>query len=399
MEERNMKNALRTAALAALVAVLVYASTTPPSGAVIEYHETALAGATVGQSSDVHYTPAQQFYLEGTGTTVITGLGVSVKDDWGTPTDDITLSVYTNGSGNVPQDLVTGSVKSFTPVVGQWNYIQYDSDVTLTNGSDNKYWIVATYPVQTENKGYYLYRSTSNTYAKGYFKCQKSSNPGVWDTYSYDLAFRVYADASLSVSGVSHACTVQDGVVALRWATASELGTLGFHVYRAETETGDPIRISQGLIEAKGTPSSGGEYTFMDRTVDHAGIYFYRITEVMAQGETALIGPLRVAVERTSGQPETCALEGAYPNPFNPGTTLLYRVGREAEGLPVRLTVYNVLGQAVRVLEDGANGVGSHSLAWDGRDDQGGALPGGVYFCRLWAGKTSRGAVKLLKVE
>ena len=77
------------------------------------------------------------------------------------------------------------------------------------------------------------------------------------------------------------------------------------------------------------------------------------------------------------------ALGMCRPNPFNPRTVIEYYVG---EGTRVRLEVYDVLGRLVRVLVDGYQEVGRHRVVWDGRDGDGRAIAGGVYFVRMEAG-------------
>jgi hypothetical protein len=71
------------------------------------------------------------------------------------------------------------------------------------------------------------------------------------------------------------------------------------------------------------------------------------------------------------------------PNPFNPSTTIAYTLGEAGN---VRLSVYNLLGQEVRVLVDNARAEGSHSVRWDGRDALGREVTSGVYFYRLAIG-------------
>jgi len=74
------------------------------------------------------------------------------------------------------------------------------------------------------------------------------------------------------------------------------------------------------------------------------------------------------------------ALLRATPNPFNPRTSLSYRV--EAAG-DVQLTVYNLRGQRVRTLFEGPRQAGGYEAIWDGSDSQGNAMSSGVYFVRL----------------
>lgn len=74
-----------------------------------------------------------------------------------------------------------------------------------------------------------------------------------------------------------------------------------------------------------------------------------------------------------------------YPNPFNATTNISYWL---AEPINLRLIVYNILGQAVRILEEGTRTAGSHSVVWDGLDQLGHKVSSGVYLYRLetWQG-------------
>jgi len=85
----------------------------------------------------------------------------------------------------------------------------------------------------------------------------------------------------------------------------------------------------------------------------------------------------------------------ASPNPFTASTTIEYSLDREA---PVSLRVYDINGRWVRSLDEGAQSAGVHTLAWDGRDDQGADLGMGVYFVRVDTGHGS-GVRKLLRLQ
>jgi hypothetical protein len=78
--------------------------------------------------------------------------------------------------------------------------------------------------------------------------------------------------------------------------------------------------------------------------------------------------------------PAGARLESAYPNPFNPSTTL--RIENDASRR-IRLEVVDISGRRLRQLADRTFAAGSHELIWDGRDDEGRPLPTGLYFARL----------------
>jgi len=81
------------------------------------------------------------------------------------------------------------------------------------------------------------------------------------------------------------------------------------------------------------------------------------------------------ATALTGEAPSNYVLEGSYPNPFNPSTTIGFSLPESAQ---VRLVVYDVLGRQVRVLLDGIREAGTHEVVFDASD-----LPSGTYLYRL----------------
>jgi hypothetical protein len=80
--------------------------------------------------------------------------------------------------------------------------------------------------------------------------------------------------------------------------------------------------------------------------------------------------------------PHTYSLDQNYPNPFNAGTIISFAL---PEASRVKVTVFNVLGQTVKVLADQDMTAGVQRLSWDGRDDNGNSASSGVYFYRIAA--------------
>lgn|GEM_PF-3101107 len=77
------------------------------------------------------------------------------------------------------------------------------------------------------------------------------------------------------------------------------------------------------------------------------------------------------------------ALLPAYPNPFNPTTTIRFNVPEAGD---VRLTVYDLLGRRVtRLLEAGVE-PGLHTILWNGQDFSGQRVSSGVYFVTMRSG-------------
>lgn len=67
-------------------------------------------------------------------------------------------------------------------------------------------------------------------------------------------------------------------------------------------------------------------------------------------------------------------------------TTLSYHL---EEAGTVVLGIYDLRGRIVRTLVHGRSGRGTHDVVWDGRNDAGHEVSGGVYFARIRAGSES----------
>jgi hypothetical protein len=64
-------------------------------------------------------------------------------------------------------------------------------------------------------------------------------------------------------------------------------------------------------------------------------------------------------------------------------TSIRYRLAEESH---IRLLVFNILGQQVRILDNGVRPAGTHHVAWDGRDEFGQPVASGIYIYILKAG-------------
>ncbi len=77
--------------------------------------------------------------------------------------------------------------------------------------------------------------------------------------------------------------------------------------------------------------------------------------------------------------PPGCLAPNA-PNPFNASTLIPYRLDTDG---PVRLEIYNLLGQRLRILVDEVQTAGAYRVSWDARDVAGRRVSTGIYFTRL----------------
>lgn len=69
-----------------------------------------------------------------------------------------------------------------------------------------------------------------------------------------------------------------------------------------------------------------------------------------------------------------------YPNPFSDVTYIAYNLPTDAV---LELSVYNLVGQKLTVLESGRKHAGHHVVSWNGEDDSGHLVEQGIYFYRM----------------
>lgn len=83
-----------------------------------------------------------------------------------------------------------------------------------------------------------------------------------------------------------------------------------------------------------------------------------------------------------SNIPNNYVLKQNYPNPFNPSTTIEFALPISSQ---IKVKIYNLLGQVVKVLYDGIKQEGIHKLNWNSDDTNGNSLSSGIYFYELSA--------------
>lgn len=98
--------------------------------------------------------------------------------------------------------------------------------------------------------------------------------------------------------------------------------------------------------------------------------------------------------DAASANPELPAVElgvAAYPNPFNPSTTIALNIPADDAGKPIFAGIYNARGQLVKTLVD--NMVTQQTeFVWDGRDNANSAMSSGLYFVKVQTASTATAA-------
>ena len=200
-------------------------------------------------------------------------------------------------------------------------------------------------------------------------------------------------DASVT-NGESSAQTFQVWIMAqlpnLSWYGPA-LGPLtltlppSFTLTRVRTQT-VPASAPAGLYTYRGYVG-----TYNTAKWDSSSFTFTKLAtgDGNAVGEWANTGQSFDLKSMEMGQtPAQFELLGAYPNPFNPTTTIRYAL---AEAGQVELTVYDLSGKVAATLANGWSDAGEHQAIFDGT-----GLASGIYLYRLQVGALEAGGKMVL---
>ena len=92
---------------------------------------------------------------------------------------------------------------------------------------------------------------------------------------------------------------------------------------------------------------------------------------------------------------KTFALLQNYPNPFNPNTTIEYQLPKTGN---VEIHIFSINGQLVKTLESTHQTIGTHSVVWDGKNNDGQTAASGLYIYQV-AFENSMLAKKMLFIK
>ncbi|MBU0529786.1 T9SS type A sorting domain-containing protein [bacterium] len=234
---------------------------------------------------------------------------------------------------------------------------------------------------------------------------------GVWRIPHYG----VYSDNGLTVFGLdnirgeatlpvklsSFTAQVINTGVQLKWTTESEIENLGFILDRKPEGTNwseiASYKTNDRLL-GQGTISYATDYEYLDSFVEPSTTYEYCLADVDYNGVVTYHSIRTVTMEQASlnSTLEEFIVLPAYPNPFNPSTTIRYGLADEGTGrdLSVQVDIYDITGKLIATLLNEDQIPGWHSIIWNGTNQYNEQAPAGLYLSRI----TSDSEVKTTKL-
>lgn len=190
------------------------------------------------------------------------------------------------------------------------------------------------------------------------------------------------SNVNLPIELADFTAQASNGDVTLNWQTISEINSDVFEVQHLAG--GEWVTVA--TVQAAGASTDVRSYTQAVKGLQ-VGTHYFRLKSVDKDGGVKYSKQIAVAVE----VPGTFVMNPAYPNPFNPQTTLTFAVAKKQA---VTMTLFNALGQQISVLYQGspeANTLQTVQL-------NGSTLQSGAYFVRL-TGENFSGMQKVMLVK
>jgi hypothetical protein len=271
-----------------------------------------------------------------------------------------------------------------------------DPPVATAAITDGTLTFFANWNASTIATGYYLDVATDvgfTTFLSGY------ENLDVGDVTTYSVTvlsavnhyYRLRAYNVVGTSSNSNIITVSDSALPvslssftaiqtaqdfaqLNWITQSENALVGYNVYRnTNNELQTALQINNSIIAGTNTMEEQ-HYTFTDSYVEYEQTYYYWLESVETDLTTEFYGPVYLTINNPDivELPNATMLSSAYPNPFNPTTTIEFDI---KEGEIGTFSIFNVKGQ---IVVNESYEAGDYTYIWNADD-----ISSGVYFYKL----------------
>ena len=388
------------------------------SGAVLEYDIT-VEGLTI-TNSHFHAGTA-----DGTGGVIkaITFEGNSAHGVWSASdvtqplTDDIVdmirsggvyVNIHTaaNPGGEIRGQLLPGimEVPQIFPIIsniedvpddqGGWIYLRWLASDEDALGNITQYGIlelnvanewVSLGSVPSTQLGEYIFpahtfqdSSDQGIYWSKFRVSAHTTDPEVFYLSKTDSGFSVDNLSPAVPSGLLASITEEDAVQ-LTWDAPVDADFEYFRIYRS-TESGFDPSVIEPYSESIGT-------MFIDTEVSIDLTYYYILSAVDAHGNESgfseEVSATIVGIEEGEIIPEDFVLFDAFPNPFNPSTTIKYGLPYQSDAT---LIIYNLMGQEIMRWDENDISAGYYSKTWNGTNKFGVPVVSGVYLYRFVAG-------------
>ncbi len=173
----------------------------------------------------------------------------------------------------------------------------------------------------------------------------------------------------------------ENRLVGVLWAMGQHPGLTGILIDSDVTATVNDV----GILSSNGQVwvLDGSQLThagFPEHNTCYGGFLGMRIHIITEDTSYDLQNQAPVSIKNDSSLLPDEFLLTAWPNPFNPETSIQYAIPDPSH---VNLSITDITGRTVVKLEDAHRSAGTHSRVWDGLATNGKEVESGIYFCVL----------------
>jgi hypothetical protein len=263
-----------------------------------------------------------------------------------------------------------------------YDYLKFYIDATETGSwSGNQGWAQQTYPVTT---GQHTFRWV---YSKDY-----STVSGYDCAWIDDIVFPLSGDSSvpifyvpvteLSFTDIALNVPVSQDLVVRNLGAAALNGNITVPALVDLMFNGTPVSDNYTYSIPAGENGTFTIGLMFTETTAYSGNIGITSNDVSNPSQTVTLNITTVSNEDDNNIPVITKLEGNYPNPFNPSTTIRFGVKEPGQ---ININIYNLKGQLVKTLVNESLKAGYHSINWNGTDESGKVVSSGVYLYRMQA--------------
>lgn len=272
-------------------------------------------------------------------------------------------STYTNNTAGHPELMIS---ESYNMVSGQWTNTRKTEFIYL-KGNPN--YLRTEYDYDWENEAWVPYYQTEYT---------RNDQLNITEVVFMDYFNGSYENISRMVYDYQADGMTIDSLYYDVWMNSSWTpSSLSVYTYTASGD--DDVIYFKEWMNGSWEELSKISYTYDDQGRETVSLTEIYENNAYRNGYRELTSYAVTSVKEETS-PASFTLKNNYPNPFNPSTTIEYEVMNAGM---VTLTVYNVLGQVVAVLQNGYQQAGVYTVQFDGT-----GLTSGVYLYELAAGST-----------
>ncbi len=143
-----------------------------------------------------------------------------------------------------------------------------------------------------------------------------------------------------------------------------------------------PIRVDDAMNGFFGHAQLDSTFALGETIEKVIGMHYYSFSDykILPRDSSDIVGHFTSIDESGAPLMREFSLEQNYPNPFNSSTEIRFAVKNAGK---VTVTIYNTLGQRVKMLYRGSVNPGAYTVRWNGLDEAGQAVSTGLYFYEL----------------